>query len=77
MSTFMKEVIAFYKIEVVHLLPSLIMMSVILAHLCKAFLGVIPDLDLFYLFYVLKKLEKLAVSRASLCLENKSTELYI
>lgn len=45
--------------------------------MCEAYLGVIPDLDLFHYFYMLKLSGKVAAGEASLHLGNKRTNLYI
>lgn len=76
-SSLIKEVLAFYKIKLVHLPYNSILMLVIFTHLCEAFLGVSPDFDLFHFFYVLNKLGKVTIGGDSFQLGNKRTELYI
>lgn len=44
LSDFMKMVLHLYRIELVYLLTNSILMLAIFVHLCKAYLGVIPDL---------------------------------
>lgn len=67
----MKVILDFYRIEVVHLPPNLILMLSVFSHLCKALLGVVPDLDLFHLFYVLKKSGKVVIGGDNFWLWNK------
>jgi hypothetical protein len=45
---FLRQFLSFYQIELVHLNPDSILHISIFTHICKAFLGIPPSLDLFH-----------------------------
>jgi hypothetical protein len=49
---FLRQLLSFYQIELVHLKPNSILQLSVFVHLCEAFLGIPPSLDLFcHLFW--------------------------
>ncbi|KAI4983572.1 hypothetical protein ZWY2020_025438 [Hordeum vulgare] len=53
-SPFFRSVLEFYKVESANLPPNSILMLSTFAHLCEAFVGVMPDLDTFRHFFLLR-----------------------
>ena len=53
-SKFFRELLHFYNIELVHLNPNGITQISLFVHMCEAFLGIDPNLQLFRYFFRLK-----------------------
>jgi hypothetical protein len=60
---FLRELVQFYRIELVHLAPNSIMIIATFIHLCEAFLGITPLFHLWHHFFELKKTGKGVVVR--------------
>jgi hypothetical protein len=58
---FLRGLLHFYRIELVHLAPNSIMIIVTFIHLCEAYLGIGPHFYLWCHFFELKKTDKDAV----------------
>jgi hypothetical protein len=49
---FLRQLLSFYQIKLIHLKPNSILQLSVFTHLCEAFLGIPPSLDLFrHLFW--------------------------
>jgi hypothetical protein len=57
-SDFLRELLHFYCIELVHLTPNSIMIISTFVHLCEAYLGITPHFHLWHHFFELKKTSK-------------------
>jgi hypothetical protein len=55
---FLRGLLYFYRIEVVHLVPNAITIISTFIHLCEAYLGIPPHLHLWRHFFELKKMGK-------------------
>lgn len=51
---FMKQILSFYELDLVHFPPNAITSIAIFVHLCEAFLGIPPQLELFRHLYRIK-----------------------
>ena len=57
LSEFLLLVLNFYGLSLLHLSPNSITFLSIFSHLCEAYIGVVPFLDLFRYFYELRWME--------------------
>jgi hypothetical protein len=57
-SNFLRGLLQFYRIELVHLAPNSITIIATFIHLCEAFLGITPHFHLWRHFFELKKTGK-------------------
>jgi hypothetical protein len=55
---FLRGLLHFYRIELVHLAPNSIMIISTFVHLCEAYLGIVPQFHLWCHFFELKKTGK-------------------
>jgi hypothetical protein len=55
---FLRGLLQFYRIELVHLAPNSITIITTFIHLCEAFLGIAPHFHLWHHFFELKKMGK-------------------
>ncbi len=61
-SEFLLLVLNFYGLSLLHLNPNSIAFLSIFSHLCEAYIGVVPFLDLFHFYYELRWMESNRVS---------------
>jgi hypothetical protein len=75
---FLRELLYFYQIELVHLAPNSITIIATFIHLCEAFLGITPHLHLWHHFFELKKTGKgVVVGSVSFMLRQNMKSKYI
>jgi hypothetical protein len=55
---FLRGILHFYRIELVHLASNSIAIIATFVHLCEAYLGIVPHFHLWHLFFKLKKMCK-------------------
>jgi hypothetical protein len=58
---FLRGLLHFYRIELVHLAPNSITIIAIFSHLCEAYIGITPHFHLWRHFFELKKTGKVVV----------------
>jgi hypothetical protein len=76
-SSFFASVLHFYGVEICHLNPNSFVMLSVFAHLCEAYLGTRPRLNIFRYFYYMKPLSKGSVGAAGLRLREGASNEYI
>jgi hypothetical protein len=75
---FLRGLLQFYMIELVHLAPNLITIIMTFIHLCEAFLGITPHFHLWRHFFELKKTGKgVVISSISFMLPRNMKSEYI
>jgi hypothetical protein len=65
MGDFLRGLLQFYRIELVHLAPNSITIIATFIHLCEAYLGITPYFHLWHHFFELRKRERVWSSVAS------------
>lgn len=54
LSDFIKSVLSFLRIKIVHFTPNLVLMLAVFVHLCEAYVIHYPNWEVFQHFYMLK-----------------------
>jgi hypothetical protein len=75
---FMRGLLHFYRIELVHLAPNSITIIATFIHLCEPYLGITPHFHLWHHFFELKKMGKgVVVGSVSFILHQNMKSKYI
>jgi hypothetical protein len=75
---FLRGLLHFYRIELVHLAPNSITIISTFVHLCEAYLGIAPHFHLWHHFFELKKMGKgVVVGSVSFMLRQNMKSEYI